>query len=122
MLRIVNMKNKSEFANWLEVQFINWMRERGEVTTQREFAEYLGLDQVQLSHYINERRKKPDKKSLIKLADKLGPEVYDVLGLARPDPQLKRLTSVWHLLSQDQIERILAIAFDESETNPRPHG
>lgn len=116
------MKNKSEFANWLEKQFINWMRERGEVTTQREFAEYLGLDQVQLSHYINERRKKPDKKSLIKLADKLGPEVYDVLGLARPDPQLKRLTSVWHLLSPDQIRRILAIAFDENEHNLRSHG
>ena len=116
------MKSKSEFANWLEGQFINWMQERGEVTTQREFAEFLGLDQVQLSHYMNERRKKPDKVSLEKIAARLGPEIYDVLGLARPDPQLKQLTSVWHLLTSDQIERILAIAFDEEGHNPRTHG
>lgn len=115
MIRIVNMKNKSEFANWLEVQFINWMRERGEVTTQREFAEYLGLDQVQLSHYINERRKKPDKKSLIKLADKLGPEVYDVLGLARPDADLKQVTAVWHKLDEETKQEILEIALRKEE-------
>ncbi|MGI6730456.1 MAG: helix-turn-helix domain-containing protein [Anaerovoracaceae bacterium] len=114
------MNSKSEFASWLELQFINWMRERGEVTTQREFAEYLGLDQVQLSHYINERRKKPDKASLEKIAAKLGPEIYDVLGLARPDPQLKQLTAVWHLLSQDQIRRILAIAFENNHTTSVP--
>lgn len=104
------MNSKSEFANWLEVQFINWMRERGQVTTQREFAEYLGLDQVQLSHYINERRKKPDKVSLEKIASKLGPEIYDVLGLARPDPQLKQLTAVWHKLSEETKKIILDIA------------
>ena len=115
------MKSKSEFARWLELQYVDWMHERGEVTTQREFAEYLGLDQVQLSHYINERRKKPDKVALEKLASKLGPEIYDVLDLARPDLDLKQVTAVWHLLSEEQKERIMAIALEEGR-NPRTHG
>jgi transcriptional regulator with XRE-family HTH domain len=107
------MSNKSGFAKWLEIQYLDWMHKKGEVTAQREFAEYLGLDPVQLSHYLNARRKMPDANIIEKLALKLGPEIYDVLGLARPDSQLKQLTAVWHLLSQNQIKRILAIAFDE---------
>lgn len=111
------MKDKSEFARWLEAQFIKWMSNRGEVTTQREFAEYLGFDQVQLSHYINERRKMPSKKALINMADKLGPEVYDVLGLARPDEQLKKLTSIWHKIDRETKSQILKLAFTNEQTD-----
>ena len=29
------------------------------------------------------------------LASKLGPEIYDVLGLARPDPRLQAIIAYW---------------------------
>ena len=107
------MQEKIELARWLELQYIEWMRRRGSVSTQREFAEYLGLDPVQLSHYLNARRKRPDQKAIEKMADKLGPEVYDVLGLARPDAQLRELTGMWHTLDQATKDRILQIAKEQ---------
>jgi transcriptional regulator with XRE-family HTH domain len=110
MTKIINIMEKQGLARWLEIQYIEWMRERGEVVSQREFAEYLGLDQVQLSHYLNARRKNPDPDAVAKMADKLGPEVYDILGLARPDPQLQELTSIWHKLDKDVKDQILQIA------------
>jgi transcriptional regulator with XRE-family HTH domain len=114
------MKEKNAFAKWLELQYINWMKDRGEVISQGEFASYLELDPMNLSNYINSKRKMPDPDSIEKIAAKLGPEIYDVLGLARPDPQLKQLTAVWHLLSQDQIRRILAIALEDHRTTAVP--
>ena len=47
------------------------------------------------------------------MADKLGPEVYDVLGLARPDAQLRELTGMWHTLDQATKDRILQIAKEQ---------
>lgn len=104
------MEDKNAFAKWLEIQYIDWMKDRGEVSSQREFASYLELDPMNLSNYINSKRKMPDPVSIAKIAAKLGPEVYDVLGLARPDPDLKRLTAIWHKLSERTKEKILQIA------------
>jgi transcriptional regulator with XRE-family HTH domain len=104
------MKHKEAFAKWLERQYIEWMSDRGEVASQREFAEFIGIDPMNLSNYLNAKRRMPDQESIKKIAEKLGPEVYDVLGLARPDPQLQRLTSMWHKLDQETKNRILNLA------------
>lgn len=108
--KIVNMKRNEALAKWLEIKYINWMRDKGEVLSQREFAEFLGLDPMNLSNYLNAKRKMPDDISIKKMADKLGPDIYDVLGLARPDPQLQELTSVWHRLDQEIKDKILELA------------
>lgn len=113
MFRIVTMSTKEDFAKWLERKYIDWLREKGEIASQREFAEYIGIEPMNLSNYLNAKRRMPDPDSVMKIAEKLGPEVYDVLGLARPDPQLQKLTSMWHTLDQETKDRILAIARSE---------
>lgn len=99
-----------EFSNWLQKKYIEWMAAEGEIRTQKDFADFLKIDKVTLSRYINAKRKNPDLKTVKKFADKLGPEVYDILGLARPDPQLQKLTSKWHALNQTTKDHILQIA------------
>ena len=101
---------ETNLARWLEMKYIAWLGQEKEIKTQREFAEYLGVDPVRLNHYLNGRRKLSDPDTIDTFAQKLGPEIYDVLGLARPDPQLQQLTSRWHLLDQNTKDRILKIA------------
>ncbi len=110
MFRIEYMDKKQAFAKWLEIKYIEWMRERGEVASQRAFADYLEIDPVSLSNYLNAKRRMPDEASIEKIADNLGPEIYDILGLARPDPQLQELTSIWHKLDQETKDKILQTA------------
>jgi transcriptional regulator with XRE-family HTH domain len=111
--------NKPPFAKWLEKKYIAWLQDRGSIATQKEFAEYLYLDPMTLSHYINGRRKMPDKYSLAKIAERLGPEVYDVLGLARPDKDLKQVTAVWHKISDEAKNKILEVAKSDYETEEK---
>ncbi len=47
----------------------------------------------------------PDKIEL--LAAKLGNEVYDVLGIERPDPDLQRLTEIWDRIPENVRRSIL---------------
>jgi transcriptional regulator with XRE-family HTH domain len=102
----------NNLSDWLTKQYIDWMDEQGEIKTQTEFAEWIGIDKVTLSRYIGGRRKNPDKETIKKIADKLGPEIYDTLGLARPDPQLQELTSIWHMLAEKTKEDILETAIE----------
>lgn len=70
-----------EFKEWFNQQFAEW---RG--TSRRgvsDFAEYLGLKQPQVSDWLNGRYK-PRGENADLLAGKLGPEVYDALGIRRP--------------------------------------
>lgn len=48
----------------------------------------------------------PQGENIRKLADKLGLEVYDVLGLPRPDPDLFAIEQVWDVLTPE-IRRAL---------------
>jgi transcriptional regulator with XRE-family HTH domain len=103
------MDKGKELSKWLEIKYIDWMKKMGEVASQREFAEYLDLKPVSLSNYLNGKQM-PVGGTVEKLADKLGPEIYDVLGLVRPDKQLQELTSVWHKLDQEIKDQILRMA------------
>lgn len=108
-----NVSMSLNLSEWLQKKYIQWMAKHGEIRSQREFAEYLGIDKVSMSRYMNAKIRNPDMETIQKFAEKLGPEVYDVLGLARPDPQLQELTSMWHTLDQETKDRILAIARSE---------
>ena len=107
-----NISMKSSLSEWLQKKYIDWMAEQGEIKTQHEFADFLGIDKVSLNRYFNGKIKTPDAETITKISEKLGPEIYDVLGLVRPDPQLQELTSIWHKLDQSVKEEILRVAED----------
>ncbi len=56
----------------------------------------------------------PGGDDLLAIANKLGPEVYDVLGLPRPNAEVQRLTVSFASLPPD-IRKCLASAIAESD-------
>ncbi len=108
---------KPEFARWFERTYVRGMAQRGKFRSQREFAEYLNLDPVQLNQYINGRRL-PTGKNVEKIARQLGLEVYDQLGLVRPDEKEMALLTLVRQMNEVQRANLLACAhslFQEPE-------
>ena len=103
------MMGKKEFAEWLEGKYIAWMNETGRRRTLTEFAEYLGVGQPLLSQWLNGRYL-PGMKNVSKLAARLGPEVYDLLGLQRPDPDIHRLVSLFGEMDEQGKQDLLQAA------------
>lgn len=66
-----------------------------------EFARYLGVNGALLSQWMKGTRQ-PGRRKAPVLAAKLGPEIYDLLGLARPDSDLREINLVWGQLSKEQ--------------------
>jgi transcriptional regulator with XRE-family HTH domain len=103
------------FPQFLMQKFLEWQIAEGDKRSIKEFAKYLDVKDSALSHWMNEIRKKPDAQSLHKLSLKLGLEVYDVLGLPRPDADLAYISQHWDDVSpefrvkfREQVEKLLA--------------
>lgn len=73
-----------KFSQFLEMKFLEWQQSQGGRKTVNEFAAYIGVSKSTISTWWNENRS-PEGENVQKLAKKLGIEVYDVLGLPRPD-------------------------------------
>jgi hypothetical protein len=68
-------------------------------------------------------RRNPSEGSLIALADKLGPEIYDVAGVPRPDPLLQSLIRRWGEFSDEAKGRIAEVlGLDVSSDTKPPDG
>jgi transcriptional regulator with XRE-family HTH domain len=102
-------KTTLEFRQWLELKFLEWQRNQGGRKTVLQFADYLGVSQQTVSSWWNSP-KIPQGDNIRKLADKLGLEVYDVLGLERPDPFLHYLIKQWEKLPEEAQDALLEIA------------
>lgn len=100
---------KREFAEWIEGKFLFWMGETGKRRTVTEFAKYIGVSQSLMSQWLNGRYL-PDLKNITKIAERLGPEVYDLLGLQRPDPDFQRLVKLFGELDAQGKEELLQAA------------
>ena len=81
-------------SQFLETKFLSWQQEQGKRKTLREFAKYLNVKPQILSMWMGGDRK-PNEESIKLLAKKLGPEIYDILGLTRPDPDLAYINNNW---------------------------
>jgi transcriptional regulator with XRE-family HTH domain len=102
----MEQREKSTFSKWLETTYLDWQRKRGGRVLQNEFAEWLGISKQLLSQYLN-GRSAPTEERIDQLAEKLGPEVYDVLGLRRPDGKLNELLRVYDAATPEQKDEII---------------
>jgi DNA-binding XRE family transcriptional regulator len=94
--------------------------------SQAEFALWLGVNPQTYTRLINEHSL-PNLNNIIPMADKLGPELYDICGIPRLVPSDKDLQVVldnWHTLSGkekrallDNLSRIL-----EAKQEKLPNG
>lgn len=84
------------FPQFLESKYLEWQKNEGGRRTVAEFSDWLGFPQSTISTWWSKENIKPkDEQVLRKLSTKLGIEVYDVLGIPRPDPDLLYLTQNW---------------------------
>jgi transcriptional regulator with XRE-family HTH domain len=70
-----------------------------------KFAEYIGVSRPLISYWL--KGTIPSLENVQILANKFGPEVYDVLGLPRPNPYLQKINQVFERLSPEQQKRTL---------------
>lgn len=106
--------SKTPLGEWLERQFLKWQNERGERQTIDAFAQYIGVTRVALNRWMNGVRT-PSADYADQIADKLGPEIYDLLGLPRPDPRLQAIIRQWGALPETVKNDLVKRA----ETNQR---
>jgi transcriptional regulator with XRE-family HTH domain len=76
--------------------------------SDNEFARWLGVSPASFNQWINGNRT-PDLENAAKLAKRLGPRVFDVLGYEEvqfiEDPELKFVSRNWkHLDSETRLQ------------------
>ena len=91
--------------DWLNQKFVEWERTQGGRQSYYAFARFLGVSQSGLGMWMT-GSSMPGGDDLIALADKLGPEVYDVLGLPRPNADVQRVTVSFASLPPDMRQRL----------------
>lgn len=96
---------RMQFSEFLERKFLTWQASQGKRRTIGEFAKSIGVAQTTVSSWLNGERK-PEGESLRKLANKLGIDVYDALGLPRPDADLLYMQQHWDEISADDRRAI----------------
>jgi len=94
-----------QFSKLLEMKFLEWQQLEGGRKTVKEFAEWLGFGQSTVSNWMNETRV-PQSEAVHQLALKLGLEVYDSLGLERPNENLFYIQRVFEILPDEAQQSI----------------
>lgn len=77
------MNTRKDVANWLKTKMIEWINQEGDIKSSKQFASYLGVSYNLLIRWMNEGGL-PGNENVIKLGNRLGPEIYDILGWERP--------------------------------------
>jgi len=78
------MNRKTRSGDWLEQKFLTWQMEVGKKQTIRQLAAYLGVNENLLARWLRGQMV-PRDDNVVKIANKLGAEYYDVLGWTRPE-------------------------------------
>ncbi len=92
---------ETEIGQWFKIKFLEWQLARKERSTFDDFSEYLGIGRSTLSKWMN-GTSRPAKSLIYQVADKLGPEIYDLMNLPRPDSDLTYIIKHWGVLTQEQ--------------------
>lgn len=106
-----------EFKDWLNEKFLQWERSQPRRQSYSAFARFLGVSQPSVSQWLFGSNT-PSLENVGKIADKLGPEIYDVLGLIRPNDELDFVRDVFVSASPSQREELNEII----EEWAREHG
>jgi hypothetical protein len=102
---------------WLNQKFVEWEKAQGGRQSYYAFARYLEVSQSGLSQWMVGSAA-PGGDDLLSLAQKLGPEIYEILGLPRPNAEVQRMTVSFANLPAD-IRQNLSNAVAEADTTLR---
>jgi len=93
------------FSNYLLSKLQEFEKQRGKRTSLDKFADYIGVSRPLVSYWL--KGTKPNLENVKILASKFGPEVYDVLGLPRPDPNLQKINQIWERIPPEKQQRLV---------------
>lgn len=114
----MSMREKPPLAKWLDKKYLDWQAKLGERKTLEDFADHLGVSRPLLSFWMNGSRE-PSEENLIKIAFKLGFQVYDVLEIDRPNILHLYANRNWENIPKKlQVELAKTIAKHSSEPLP----
>lgn len=105
-------KITEEVARYLSEQFEDFRAKfiaRGQKPpSQRDFTVYLGVNESSYSAWIG-RVRPPTLDNVDKIATKLGPKIYDIMGIPprMPNsPLLRSMAARWHKLPADKQAQV----------------
>ena len=98
-------KERGALGNFLAIKFVEWTYRLGDVKKQGDFAAFLGLDPVTFSRYLNGKRSLIDRETVAQLAEKLGEDIYPIVGLI--NPRVQELTEAINDLDEDEQQELL---------------
>lgn len=101
---MVEMEDK--MRDWFTKKFVEWQASTGTRQTLDSFAAYLGVSRSTLSKYMNGDSRPGNIEFVEKISDKLGFEIYDLMEIPRPDPNLVYIIKSWPALSNEQRREI----------------
>lgn len=92
------------------IEWRNRQTKKRKSVSENAFAAFLGISRPTVTQWLN-KRNEPSHEYLVmiapKLAELLGPQVYDDLGLARPDEQFDELKAQYDQVPPDEKEEFL---------------
>lgn len=106
--------------DWLNLKFNDWEKTQGHSQSYYAFARHLQVSQSGLSQWMT-GGSIPAGEDLLNLASKLGPEIYDVLGLPRPNAEVQRITVSFASLPTDIRQRLTGAIVEVDETLRQEH-
>lgn len=89
------------FPEYLLERIQEFERDKGERTSLDKFAEYIGVSRPLVSHWLKGKYS-PSLENVRTLAELFGPEIYEVLQLPAPDPDLELLKSIWKHIPEEK--------------------
>lgn len=97
---------REAFAMWLELNFLEWQTQIKKRASLQDFADHIGYSRPLISMWLSAQRL-PTDEGVARLAELFGPEIYDILNLDRPDPDLQRLTKIWKDIPENIRQSLL---------------
>ena len=99
-----------KLAKWMNQQrFIFETTVRRGRGTIEDFAQYIGISGINLGRYL-EGKQMPSEKTADKIAEKLGTEIYSIMGRGERmpnDPVLVEIVRGWKFLNKDERKNLL---------------
>lgn len=118
-----------DIKEFLFKKFLTWQDQEGQRRTVTEWAKYLDVPQASLSSWMSGVYF-PKGSNLGKLAAKLGPEIYDILGMTRPrdygdlSPKKRELLERLESASDEDVRKVIEMLKEAVEEQHRqvPNG
>jgi len=115
----MDKKKRKTVGDLLKEVHVQMVNNKGIVITQEELARYYEINYQVFNKYYNDERN-PTGENLVKIGAKT-PEIYDVLGLERPDQRILEIQKLYKDAPaglKDELYEQLKRVFEELGAHP----